>query len=118
MTGLNLCKAVEEGIQLAWDLGLKDIIIESDSQIVVSALRGQGPIQSSIRKVIEGIEWSLRQFSAWKVVHTRRGCNRAAHILAKNAKDLDDCIVWVEDTPLVIKDQIQCDVINLNSILD
>ena len=111
-------KAVEEGIQLAWDLGLKDIIIESDSQIVVSALRGQGPIQSSIRKVIEGIEWSLRQFSAWKVVHTRRGCNKAAHILAKNAKGLDDCIVWVEDTPLVIKDQIQCDVINLNSILD
>ena len=68
---------------------------------MVNALRGQGPIQSSIRKVIEGIEWSLRQFSSWKAVHTRRGYNRAAHILAKNAKGLDDCIVWVEDTPLV-----------------
>ena len=35
-----------------------------------------------------------------------------------NAKGLDDCIVWVEDIPLIIKDQIQCDVINLNSVLD
>ena len=62
-------KVVEEGIQLAWDLGLKEIIIESDSQIVVNALRRESPIQSSIRKAIEGIKLSLRQFSSWKVVH-------------------------------------------------
>ena len=73
-------KAVEEGIQLAWDLGLKEIIIKSDSQIVVNALRGQGPIQSSISKVIEGIELSLRQFSSWKAVHISRGSNRATHM--------------------------------------
>ena len=73
---------------------------------MVNALRGQSPIQSSIRKVIEGIEMALRQLSAWKVVHTRRGSNKATHILAKHATGMDDCIVWVEDTPLVIKDQI------------
>ena len=93
-------KAVEEGIQLAWDLVLKEIIIESDSQTVVNALRGKGPIQRSIRKVIEGIEMSLRQFRSWKAVHIRRGSNRAAHILAKLARGVDDCIVWVEDNPL------------------
>ena len=101
-------KAVEEGIQLAWDLVLKEIIIESDLQTVVDALRGKGPIQSSIRKIIEGIEMSLRQFRSWKAVHIRRGSNRAAHILAKHARGVDNCIVWVEDTPLVIEDQIQC----------
>ena len=52
--------------------------------------------------VIEGIEMSLRQFRSWKAVHIRRGSNRAAHILAKLARGVDDCIVWVEDTPLVI----------------
>ena len=99
-------KAVEEGIQLAWDLGLKEIIIESDLQIVVNALRGQGPIQSFIRKVTQGIEMSLRQFRSWKANHISRGSNRVAHILAKHARGVDDCIVWIEDTPLVIEDKI------------
>ncbi|KAK9997720.1 hypothetical protein SO802_022406 [Lithocarpus litseifolius] len=107
-------KAVEEGIQLAWDLGLKDIIIENDSLTVMNALGGQGPTPSSIRKVIEGIGMSLSHFSSWKVSHISRGSNRAAHLLAQYARRVDDSFVSVEDTPSVIGNQIQQDVINMN----
>lgn len=109
-------KDVEEGIHLAWDLGLKDIIVESDSLILVNALRGLGSIPSSIRKVMEGIEMTLRQFSLWKTSHIRRGNNRAAYLLAQHARWVDECIVWEEDTPLVIGNQIQHDVTNLNIV--
>ena len=41
-------KAVEEGMLLAWDLGLKEIIMECDSELVVKALGDQSLLQNSI----------------------------------------------------------------------
>ena len=84
-------KAVEEGVALAWDLGLKEIIIESDALLVTNSLENQNVMPSSIRKVVEGILEELRMFNAWDVNHTRRSGNSAAHIMAKQAKFLNVC---------------------------
>lgn len=46
--------AVQEGIHFVWDLGLKEIVIESDSLIVIFALLSATPPSWSIQKVIEG----------------------------------------------------------------
>ena len=84
-------KAVEEGIQFARDLGLDQIVIECDSQVVVNSFCKQDLIQSSVQKVIEGSRLGLCWFSAWEVVHTRRGYNSVAHIMARHAKFVSEC---------------------------
>ena len=38
-------KALEEGMLLAWDLGLKEITLESDSELVMKALSDQRLLQ-------------------------------------------------------------------------
>ena len=87
MGGLEVeAKAVEEGAALAWDLGLKEVIIESDALLVTNSLEKQSVMPSSIRKVVEGILESLRKFNAWDVNHTRRSGNFVAHIMARQAK--------------------------------
>ena len=84
-------RAVEEGVQFARDLGLDRIVIECDSQVVVNSFCKQDLIQSSVQKVIEGSRLGLCWFSAWEVVHTCRGCNSAAHIMARHAKFVSEC---------------------------
>ena len=103
-------KAVEEGVQFARDLSLGQIVIKCDSQVVVSSLCKQGLMQSSVQKVVEGTRQGLRWFAAWEVAHTRRGCNSLAHIMARYAKFVNECDIWVEDTPPMIVDQVLNDV--------
>ena len=55
-------KAVEEGIKLAWDLGLRDTDLESDAQVVVRVVVGNDPDTCSIQKVVEGVKLWLKFF--------------------------------------------------------
>ena len=42
-------------------------------------------------------------------------CNKAAHLMARHAKEIEDCIIWVEDTPTFIVSKVNFDVISLGS---
>ena len=107
-------KATEAGILLAWDLGLKDIVMEGDSQLVICALKGFANPASIIQKVVKGPQRCLSHFKTWRVEHVKRNNDRAAHLLARNALFVDDCVIWVEDTPPIIEHQIQNDVIAMD----
>ena len=108
-------KATEAGIYLAWDLNLKDIVVEGDSQQVIQALNGCNPPALPILKIVEGLKRFLLQFNSWKAMHTRRNTNEAAHLLAKNAMNVKDSVIWVEDIPPLIEHQILFDVSSLDS---
>ena len=70
-------KVVEEGVLLAWDLSLKNIIVESDAQMVVNSLVEQGQPSSSIHKVIEGTKMGLICFDSWEMKYINRKSNYA-----------------------------------------
>ena len=107
-------KATKTGILLAWDLGLKDIVVEGDSQLVMFALKGSVNPALVIQKVVEGSQRCLSHFKTWRAERVKRNNNGAAHLLARNVLYVDDCVIWVEDTPPVIELQIQNDVIAMD----
>ena len=109
-------KAIEEGINLACDLGLWEVEIESDAQVVVKAITDAASCPSYILKVVEGINLGLGYFRRWLVKHTSRQNNFAAHIMAREARFLHECHIWVEDTPLVIAIQVQLDVNRVDNL--
>lgn len=107
-------KAVEEGVLLAWDLSLKNIIVESNALIIVNFLTEHSQLPSSIHKESEGTKTGLRCFESWEVNHIYRARNSAAHLMDRQAKFISNYNVWVEDTPYFIANQIQLDVTYLN----
>ncbi|XP_075650882.1 uncharacterized protein LOC142621501 [Castanea sativa] len=111
-------KAVEEGIILAEKLSLNNVILESDAQVIVNSLSERSIAPSFILKVIEGAKLGLCGFDSWEGKHICRKKKSRAHLMAKNAKFVSDYVVWVEDTPPAIEQQILYDVALLNEFTD
>ena len=104
---------MQEGLQLTWELGLREIIIEGDAQAVIKALQNPKTCPWPIQKVVEGAMLSSSCFKVWIASHVGRNGNEAVHLMAKMAKSLLDCKIWVDDTLPIIADQALQDVTNL-----
>jgi ribonuclease HI len=94
------------GVSFCKNLGIPNLIIESDSQVIVSVVRVQEASNSRYGHLVDDIRVILRFFSKWKIVHVRRLSNRAAHGLARAAlHNVMDCN-WDHSTPDCIRDII------------
>lgn len=110
-------KVAEDGIILARDLGLAKLVVKGDSLTMMSAQSELKKRPSSIQKVVEGFLWFLQGFNGWEAKHVRRCSNGATHSLAKYAKFVSECVIWVEDTPSIIEHQVCIDVSLLGTCL-
>lgn len=105
---------MEAGLLLAQDLGLKDIIVEGDAQLIIQALNGSAAPAIPILMIIEGSRRCLQLFSSWKAAHMDKINNSAAHLLGREAKNVNECVIQVEDSPPSIENQLMSDVIALD----
>ena len=90
--------------------------MESDALVVVGAVVGYDPGPCLIQKVVEGAKLWLRAFRSWSCAHVCRQSNMVAHLMAKEAFNVNDSVVWVEDTPNVIANKIHLDVNAVDSL--
>ena len=78
--------ALMEALKRAKDLGLKKILIKSDSQLLVKQLKGEYKVKAGnlipLAAMVKGL---LNSFESWEVVHIPRSENRKADHLANLA---------------------------------
>ncbi|KAL0017168.1 hypothetical protein SO802_004237 [Lithocarpus litseifolius] len=109
---------MEVGVSFAWDVGIREVVLECDSKIMSNALLGLCTSLIIISNILAGVYHQLQDFRVAQVSHVRRQGNKPAHILAKHAKDIidsDNFITWIEENPSLIESAITHDVLNLSS---
>nr|POE45810.1 hypothetical protein CFP56_77145 [Quercus suber] len=77
--------ALEQGILLAKEMELTDVILESDALTVVQDIQAK-EFNGSLGHLYQGICSLLKSFSSWKICHLKRDYNTVAHTLAQYAK--------------------------------
>ena len=108
-------KAMESGIIFAWELSLRQVIIEGDLQVVIQTLECETPAPICIQQVIARAKMWLPTFTSWETSFTQHDNNVVAHLMAKHAKDVIDYTIRVEDTPPTIVSQILSDVLSMGT---
>ncbi|KAK0597129.1 hypothetical protein LWI29_022062 [Acer saccharum] len=88
-----------EGLQLAFDVGISGVILESDAAGVIQLLSDHIIPRTEMGAIIRA-SLALSSFvNLRSSVAVRRGANSVAHSLAQAALSLDGSMVWLEDLP-------------------
>ncbi|KAK9986543.1 hypothetical protein SO802_031494 [Lithocarpus litseifolius] len=101
-------------MEFAVETGFSNITLESDSQILITALREDSYSLASFGHLVKDIQFIASYLSTINYTHVRRQCNALAHSLARQAKSLSKYQVWMEDVPPNMSTVLQADLFGLS----
>ena len=101
---------VLRALKLALETGFHQIILEGNSQILVSTLGNNFHSLSNFGHIVKDIQYLASCFSKIYYSHVRRHCNIITHSLVRRVVSLYQMQVWMEDIPLDIIYVLQADL--------
>ena len=103
-------KAYEAGLLLARHLGLRDGVLEGDSLTISTTLKRSALSPTFVAAVVEGIHELGAEIGVVNFSHVHRSGNKLAHILARQAQNLVNDIIWIEEISCYIQQALIQDV--------
>nr|KJB09365.1 hypothetical protein B456_001G136500 [Gossypium raimondii] len=91
---------VLHGLQFALDLSFSNVILESDSRLVVNNIQKSSEDYSESRPFIWDVKNLARKFQRCRFQFIAREGNGAAHVMAIEGMRTEGDSFWVEDAPL------------------
>ena len=88
-------------------------MLEGDSLIISNALKRLTLSPSSVDAIMEGIHELGAEIGVVHFFHVRRIGNKQVHILARQAKNLVNDVIWIEEIPCCIQQALVQDVSEL-----
>ncbi|OEL14674.1 hypothetical protein BAE44_0024308 [Dichanthelium oligosanthes] len=95
--------ACREGLSLAADWYVRNVILETDCKSLVGMLQSKEGLKSRLHFIDKEAQEFGNRLPAWSVNPTRREKNGAAHELAYLAKHTEHAAVWHMRCPVCIE---------------
>ncbi|CAI0476924.1 unnamed protein product [Linum tenue] len=92
-----------------------NLVIEVDSLGLVSKIQAAEVINSEIGVICRSIRRLLEESGTGTWQHVGRDGNNAAHIMAHTETRWNECIVWMDNPPFFLVDQLQLDNVTANT---
>jgi hypothetical protein len=102
-----------EGLQMASELKIKCVALESDSALAVDASNATTRNHCQFWSVYKEIGLAKSVFSSCSISYTRRKLNSLAHELAKRASVSGVCSRWFDPVPEDIASLAKRDLVNI-----
>ena len=91
--------ACRRSLEFAVDAGFSSLIIKGDNGNVIQAISSSLPNNSFLGCVVDDICHLIHGLYWARTNQIRKGGNTVAHVLAQFARNLDEDLVWIEDSP-------------------
>jgi ribonuclease HI len=78
-------EALRDGVRLIPEGSTEHVILETDSQELVSLWKNKSKYRSEVTAILGDIEEMITTLPSVRIVHTRRSANYAAHLCAQHA---------------------------------
>ncbi|KAK9999683.1 hypothetical protein SO802_019286 [Lithocarpus litseifolius] len=106
--------ACRKAIEFAIDAGFMDLVIEGDNAAVMKATASPRLDRSRLGHIYDDIRMLAAGFRSWSVGCVKRSANSTAHCLARFASQLEEELVWLEESPPPALDSLYVDASLLN----
>jgi len=81
-------KALCRGLEVAFDLGIKNIVCYLDSELVVKQIKGEYKVKNEgMISMYNMVKPLIKQFDKFEIKHIKRELNKKADALANRAMD-------------------------------
>ena len=102
--------ATSKALEFARELGIADVVLEGDSQVVMMTLKSKNTGLAPFGLLMQDSLTLFAGFSKLSYSHAKREGNTIAHNLAKLAVNFTNCVIWMEDVPFDVLSSYHADL--------